>query len=76
MTDGIRGGPSGPFLTGFCGATILPMSHRSTPSRILIDRQLPVYILPVEVDTSLARILPTYTRAGPFSLFECSKVRS
>ncbi len=45
MTDGIRGGPSGPLLAGVCAATILRMSHRSTPSRILIDRQLPVSIV-------------------------------
>ena len=39
------GGPSGPLLTGVCAANILPMSHIATPSRILIDRQLPVYTL-------------------------------
>lgn len=35
----------GHLLAGVCAATILPVSHRSTPSRILIDRQLPVNIV-------------------------------
>lgn len=67
------GGLSGPRGTGVCATNILPMSHRSSPSRILIDRQLPVYALSAGVEHLVGADTPDLHERGSILSIDCQE---